>query len=285
MKNQISYIAFLLLAVLIGACRDESLNPVPDFTRSSIPVFAPGDTDSGFIDFNDPAASKLSFNVDRKGLADVTSIDVQITYNNNETGTSHVVTHSTVSSFPQEINLTFDQLLALFPTSVLTLDTLDLGDSFVVGGNVLLADGRYLSGGYSPSVVANEQVFLTYNVACVSALAGTYDFTLTSGTNGEVSSLTNQRIDQVAPGYYEISDISMDLFGPDFPIAYRFTDICGTLIPDGESVDFGTAVVVKFNAGTGVDEVTGEITFDVEYIPPSCCGLPGVKTVFKATPK
>jgi len=285
MKNQTKYIAVLLLTVFIGSCRDESLNPIPDITRSSIPVFAQGDADTGFIDFMDLPSTSLSFNVDRKGPEDVMSIDVIVTFNNGETGQSATVTHSTVSSFPQQIDLTFDELIALFSPNVVTMDTLSLGDNFIVGGNVLLADGRYLTGGYSPSIVANEAVFLTYNVACASALQGTYDFTLVSGTNGEVSSLANQTITAVAPGYYEISDVSMDIFGPDFPIKYNFTDICGTLIPDDASVDFGTQVVVAFNAGTMVDETTGEITFEVEYIPPSCCGLAGIKTVFKATPK
>lgn len=133
--------------------------------------------------------------------------------------------------------------------------------------------------------MANDPVYLTYNVACASALAGTYDLTLISGNSGEATTLPNQTITAVSPGYYEISDMTMDIFGPGFPIKYRFTDICGNLKPDFGSVDYGTLVTVKFNAGTAVDALTGEITFDIKYIPPSCCGLEGIKTVFKATPK
>ena len=275
----------MLLAVFIGSCRDESTNPVPDFTRSSIPVFTPGETDTGFIDFMDFNNTHLSFAVDKKGLSDVKSIDVIITFNNAQTGGSETIVYSTVSTLPQTIDLTFDELIALFPSDVVTKDTLGLGDSFVVGGNVLLADGRYLDGGYSPSVVSNDVVFLTYNVACASDLAGTYDLTLISGTNGEASSLSGQTITAVSPGYYEISDMTMDIFGPNFPIKYRFTDICGNLTADVGSVDYGTQITVKLNAGTVIDPATGEITFDIEYIAPSCCGLQGIKTVFKATPK
>lgn len=284
MKNQLKYVA-LILAVFIGSCVDEEKNPVPEFTRSSIPIFAPGSTDTGFIDFLDFNNSRLSFAVDKKGTAAVQNIDVTITFNNSETGESKTVVASTVSSLPGEIDLTFDQLLSLFPPEVVTADTLDLGDSFVVGGNVLLADGRYLDGGYSPSVVSNDPVYLTYNVACASDLAGTYDLTLISGDNGEATALSGQTIAEVSPGYYEISDMTMDIFGPDFPVKYRFTDICGTLTADVGSVDYGTQITVKINPGTVVDPVTGEITFDIEYIAPSCCGLEGIKTVFKATPK
>ncbi len=285
MKNQTRYIAILVLAVFIGSCRDEEKNPVPDFTRSSIPVFAPGNTDTGFIDFMDFNNTHLSFTVNTKGRAVVQNLDVTITFNNAETGESETIIYNTVNSFPQEINLTFDELLALFPSDVVTADTLGLGDSFVIAGNVLLADGRYLSGGYSPSVLANDIVFLTYNVACASDLAGTYDLTLIFGDNGEASSLPNQTITEVSPGYYELSDMTMDLFGPNFPIKYRFTDICSNLTADVGSVDFGTQVTIQFNSGTVIDPVTGEITFDIEYIAPSCCGLQGIQTVFKATPK
>lgn len=149
---------------------------------------------------------------------------------------------------------------------------------------VRLADGRYLTGGYSTSVAANDPVQLTYNVACASALQGAYDFVLLSGDNGEVESLPGQKIDRVSPGYYEISDITMDYFG-GLAVRYRFTDICGTLIHDNSSVEFGTQVVVKFNEGTSIDPVTGEITFDVEYLSPSCCGLEGAKMSFKAIPR
>lgn len=69
------------------------------------------------------------------------------------------------------------------------------------------------------------------------------------------------------------------------PVKYRFTDICGTLIPDPESEEFGAQVVVQFNADTKVDETTGIITFDVEYVGTSCCGFLGQKMVFTATPK
>lgn len=283
MKNQLRYITLLSLAVFIGSCEDEDKYPIPDFTKSSIPVFTQKDGDTGFVDFMDLNATNLAFDVDRLGTEEVTSIDVVITFNNNETGESETVTHSTVTSFPQEVSLSFSELISLFPPEVVTADTLSLGDSFIVGGYVLLADGRYLDGGYSPSVVANDPVYLTYNVACASALAGTYDLTLISGENGEASSLPGETIVQISPGYYELSDMTMELFG--FPIRYRFTDICSNLTADVGSVDYGTQVTIKFNAGTMIDANTGEITFDIEYIAPSCCGLEGIKTVFKATPK
>jgi hypothetical protein len=284
MKN-LKYLYCIVLALIIGSCRDEDENPIPDFTKSSIPVFFQKEGDTGFIDYLDPDATAITFDVDRKGTEDVSSIDVIVTYNNSETNKSETVTYNTVTSFPQTVSLTLDELIALFPEEVVTRDTLSLGDSFIVGGNVKLADGRYLTGGYSPNLIANDPVLLTYNVACASDLAGTYDLTLVSGDNGEVASLPNIAISQVSPGYYEIQDATMDIFGPNFPVKYRFTDICGTLTSDTESVDYGSQISIRFNPGTSIDPATGVITFSIEYVSPSCCGLLGIKTVFKATPK
>jgi hypothetical protein len=283
MKNKVRYIALILLVAFTGACRDEETYPIPDFDRSSIPVFLQKDSDTGFINFLDFDATIVSFDVDRRGAEGVERIDVLITFNNSETGESTTVPYSAVNTFPTPITLSFDELIGIFPTEVVTQDTLDLGDSFQVGGNTLLTDGRYLTGGYSPSVVANDPVILTYNVACASDLAGTYDFVKISGA-GTATTLLNQTIVQRAPGYYEVPDISMEFFAAT-PVKYRFTDICGEFFPDAASVDFGTQVVVKLNAGTGVDPVTGVITFNVEYIAPSCCGLAGNKVTFTATPK
>src|SRR5690606_7134082 len=137
---------------------------------ASIPVFTPGEEDTGFIDFNDFDATTVSFNVDKLGRADVEHIDVWITYQNSETGENQTINYATVTTLPQLVEFSIDELLALFPEEVVTRDSLSLGDSFVVGGNVMLADGRYLTGGYSTSVSANDPVQLTYNVACASAL-------------------------------------------------------------------------------------------------------------------
>lgn len=282
MKHKIKYILPAIAAVLIStSCVDEDKQRFNDFQKGSIPVFVQRDADTGFIDLSDFNSSLIDFSLATEGEADVSGVDIIITYNNSVTRTSSTTTYATLNSFPVDVSITFDQLISAFPASVVTADSLDLGDSFVIGGNVLTADGRYLDGGYSPSVLANRPVLLTYNVACASDLAGTYDFTLISGVEGEAESMPNQTIVQRASGYYEISDISMALFGAT-AIKYRFTDICGTLTADPESVEFAVNVSLS---GSSIDPETGAITFRVEYVNPSCCGLPGIVTIFKATPK
>jgi hypothetical protein len=284
MKFKIKYILPAIAALLISvSCEDDAKKPFEDFQKGVIPVFAPGADDTGFIDLTDFNSSKISFDLATEGDVDVQSVDVILTYNNSVTGVSTNAKYSTLTSLPATVAITFDQLMNAFPKEVVTQDSLDLGDSFNVNGFVTTTDGRYLDGGYSPSVVANKLVLLTYNVACASNLAGTYDFELISGDNGELASQAGQTIVQKAAGYYEVSDISMDIFGAT-PIKYRFTDICGSFTADAESVDYGDQVVVSL-AGSSVDLATGVITFHVEYVNPSCCGLAGVVTEYKATPK
>src|SRR5687767_15671413 len=129
MKNQRRYILLLLLVVFIGSCQDEEKNPLPDFTRSAIPVFLQGDSDTGFINYLDFQASNIAFDVERLGREDIAQVDLWLTFNNNQTGESETIEHTTVGSFPQTFNFSFDELLALFPPEVVTADTLSLGDS------------------------------------------------------------------------------------------------------------------------------------------------------------
>jgi hypothetical protein len=281
MIHKIKYILPVIAILLNTSCADEDKQPFDDFQKGSIPLFVQGGADTGFIDLSDFNSSRINFSLATEGEADVSGVDIIITYNNSVTRTSSTATYTTLTSFPADVSITFEQLISAFPSNVVTADSLDLGDSFVIGGNVVTTDGRYLDGGYSPSVLANKQVLLTYNVACASDLAGTYDLTLLSGVEGEEESMLNQTIVQRAAGYYEISDVSMALFGAT-AIKYRFTDICGSLTADPQSVEFAINVSL---AGSSVDPETGEITFRVEYVNPSCCGVTGIVTVFKATPK
>lgn len=276
----------LLVASMIVSCENKDGQLYNDFESGAIPIFTPGEDDPGLIDFADLDNVELSFSVDiEKTKSDVESFDLIISYNNSADGSTSQVVYETVTAWPAVFTFTMDELLSEFDPDVVAEEDLKLGDSFTFGANVLMKDGRYLDGGYAPSILATKAVIRNYGVACPSALAGTYDLELISGENGEVDALENIAITELSPGSYQIEDITMDIFGPDFPIRYNFTDVCGTLTPAVGSVDYGTLVNVKFNAGTGYDPVTGDITFNIEYISPSCCGLLGIKTSFIARKK
>ena len=282
MKFHFKYTLLAFAALLISvSCEDDAKQPFDDFQKGAIPLFVAEDDDTGFIDLYNFGDSKMSFEIATEGEAAVQSVDVILTYNNSVTGESTNAKYTTLTTLPGAVTITFDQLMSAFSPEDVTADSLELGDSFSVNGYVMTTDGRYLEGGYSPSVVANKPVLLTYNVACASDLAGTYDFALITRANAkEATSLANQTITLKAIGYYEVSDITMGAVG--VPVKYRFTDICGELVADAESVEYGDQVAVSLEGST-IDEATGVITFHVTHLAPSCC-LVGT-TVFSATPK
>jgi hypothetical protein len=286
MKNKLIYTCLLFLATMIFSCENPDGQLYDDFQSGAIPIFTAGESDPGLIDFADLDNVELNFSVDvEKTKSDVKSFDLIIVFNDVSEGTSTEVLYETVTTWPAEFTFTIDEILAEFDPDVVTEGSLELGDSFTFGAHVLMEDGRYLNGGYAPSVLATKPVIRNYGVACPSDLAGTFDLELISGDNGEADLLENIEVIELSPGTYQIQDMTMDIFGPDFPIRYNFTDVCGTLTAATGSVDFGTQVNIKFNDGTGYDPVTGDITFNIEYIGPSCCGLLGIKTSFIAKKK
>src|SRR6188474_732851 len=175
MIHRIKYILPAAAALLISvSCEDDEKQLFNKFQQGAIPLFVQTDDDSGFIDLTNFDNSKISFALATEGETDVSSVDVMITYNNSVTGESIDTKYSTLTAFPADVNIGFSDLVSAFPKEVMTADSLDVGDSFTINGFVLTDDGRYLNGGYSPSVLANKPVLLNYNVACASDLSGTY---------------------------------------------------------------------------------------------------------------
>ncbi|HYG18345.1 MAG TPA: hypothetical protein VD816_05420 [Ohtaekwangia sp.] len=247
MKNQIRYIAVLVLTVFSAmSCEDSSKNPLPGYSRSAIPVFTPNEDDSGIINLLDLSETNLSFAVATDGRVEVEHVDVYLTYTNNVTKDVDSIMFETISTFPANFTLTLDQLLDLFDPEVVTQDSLSIGDAFTFGGYVLLADGRYLTGGYSPSVVANEPVTLNYNVACPSDIpVGSYTATQADEDEWFGSATTKQvtitKVNGTA-NQYLISDVSAG--GYAFCcLAFNYkadqpaiiSDICNTIIVTGPS--------------------------------------------------
>ena len=165
---------------------------------------------------------------------------------------------------------------------------MDLGDNFMFSVRLNMASGAVYDR-YSPDLLGNtNRVFISYNVACPSDLEGTYKAEITSGSGPfwGVEEMT-VTVTELSAGYYEINDITMDIFGDatgPFPIAYRFSEVCGKILLDPGSVDFPTQILIDDAGGSSVNTETGVITFDLIYDAASCCGLAGGKFKFTAIP-
>jgi hypothetical protein len=268
MKYKINYIALAVLGMLLTfSCEDKDKQLFNDFEQGSIPLFAQEDDDSGLVNFLDPDQTMLSFNVTTEGLSPVSSVDVLLTYNNSETGTSETVIYSNVNNFPAPVKISLNDLLGAFSSDVVTQDSLSLGDTFVVGGAMKMVDGRYLNGGYSPSVFSKRPVTITYTVSCPSSIpVGKWEVHVVSSGATYTVNLT-----KVGGGTYQIDnfnlDYDLDFYGGfnDLAAAATFVDICNDLTLNGVEPNFK----ISWRGSGAYDPVAQTLTFgaitDVEY--------------------
>ena len=292
MKNIVKLISAVLLVVSTTACQEE--DQLPDIEQGAMVYFSPGAEDTGLINFLNLEASRLNFTMDLTDalgrdleFAPVASVDVKVTYTDASTGNTRTTLLENTSTWPTTYDLDVQDIVALFPTDVVTVASLELGDSFFITTDFNMEDGRTLSG-WSPALLDNSpasiyRVFINYPVACPSNLAGTYLAECVDCPNGELASQP-VTVTAVSPGVYSLSDVSMDIFGGT-PIAYQFSDVCGTFTMAAASQDFGNQVVVEAQEGTGVDLETGVVTFNLSYVAPSCCGLAGLGLTYTLTPQ
>jgi hypothetical protein len=278
-NNKIKKILFLLVMfTMVMACKDESKDPVPDYFRSAIPLFERNTDDSGIINLLEPAQTKVSFTLNKEGLAAVKNIDVLITFNNSISGESETVVFSTEASFPSSIVITQAQLIEAFEPEFLTQDTLSIGDSFVIGGAVRLENGTYLNGGYSTSVFTDHPVTITYNVSCTSSIAaGAYTAVTTASSTDDcpvvnpiVGASHDVTITANGAGVYRVSEFFAGAYksfygacyGYTFNTPANFTDVCNNLSFSFED-GFGAAVegTGTYDPGTGIITYTWENEF------------------------
>lgn len=247
MKNKLNYIfAIVLIVSTVSSCRDDSKSPYPNLKQGTAPVFTPASDDTGLINYlNLHNGTKISFSVDKSGAAPVSDMDIILIYNNSETNKSDTVTYTTTSTFPSSFSLDIDHLLATFPPDVVTIDSLSIGDSFNITANVLLTDGTYLEGGFSPSLVSIQPVILTYNVGCPSNIPdGTY--TASQGDEAEwfggstTKQVTITKVKGTANTYL-ISDVSAGgyafcckSFGYNVDQPAVITDVCNMITVSGD---------------------------------------------------
>jgi hypothetical protein len=278
-KIQIAMLGAALL--IVSSCRDEDAVRMPDIAKGALPILT--NVGDGFINLLDIDATNINFNVDLQEYGNVQSADLLAMYTDFSTGQRHTVTIRQLQEWPINVTLSVDEVIGNFPNAVVTKESLDLGDNFEFFLRLNMTDGSVYDR-YSPDLRGNtNRVYLSFSVACPSDLAGNYRIDVNTSVSNMYNLTTmNVQIREISPGYYQISDITTNLFG--FAIGYRFRDICNQIIPDVGSVDFPTQVLLQDVGQSMVDDGTGAITFDLVYSASSCCGLAGGRLRFVATP-
>jgi hypothetical protein len=322
MKNILKIIAvFMLPLLVVTSCVDEDkLFELSDFENGAIPNLVQTANDDGFINLNDLNGTVLEFTVDfsvnfeqdatgqggsgRENTslewADVASFDLELTYTSAVTGEIETGVIGNFTSWPVTMTLGADDLVAAI-SSLNSQADFNLADQFVFVAGVNLTDGTRLpafvedpNGNPVPGYSVNFNgagnspginFSLAYNVACPSDLAGNYTATLVSSNIGAANFRSPQPVAITGGnGQYILSDGTMDIFGPDFPIGLAFAELCGGISVTAGSVDFPAQVIYDQGPGTGLDTSTGIITFDLTYNAGSCCGLAGIQYTFTVTP-
>ncbi len=199
------------MALAFTSCRDDDKVKYPDFEKGALPFFTADPELPQLIDSLDFDNTLIRFNVDTKdttsstGVKDlefspVERIDVTVTFINQSEGTSNTVVVSSLTSWPAVVELTDEDLIDLFPETVLTRDSLFVGDQFRFTADMILVDGRVLKGivpgglGYSPALQANlNSTFLLYTVGCgvAASYTGTYAITDPCGRFSGTATITN----------------------------------------------------------------------------------------------
>lgn len=319
MKGFLKYI-MLGVVVAITACEDEDKIKfqLEDTPKGAVANFTTTANDDGFINLTDLNSVNLEFSVDLRNdlqqgsdgltqgsgkedgnleFAPVNSVDVEVLWT-RANGDKYTGLISSLTAWPETITLTIDDLIAAFDDGVIHRDSLALGDQFQITGGFNLEDGRKLPGfvtsvdgtptlAFSPSF-ANQPglvMNLVYLVTCPSNLAGSYTAELVSSNVDASNFRTPQPVTVTgAGGVYQLSDGTLDIFGPDFPIGMAFSEICESITVTPASIDFPAQVIYTQGPGTSYDPDTGVITFDITYAATSCCGLAGIQYTFTITP-
>jgi len=180
-KISLLLVALFFVGVFTG-CEEEDTFPFD--TKGATVALSNA---AGFFDLTN-LSSTFSFDASSLG-ENVSSFEVLKSYNG---GTP--VLHGTVASLPTTVTITPAQAVQGLG---ITVDDLQIGDEITFSfDNVVTSSGTYPS---SASVTAS--------VSCLSALAGTYDYTTEAWCGGDA--VTGQATwTEVGPGTYEIDDWS-----------------------------------------------------------------------------
>lgn len=282
-------IYFILIGLIIfSACRDESLDPRPDLEdHVGAVTLVQVDPDNNF--FNalnaDLASEDVIFTVDVNGfqVTEVESVDIELVYTEKDGAVDPFigivdsvyapVNLGNITEFPSQVTLTASDVAAAIGRPV---DSLEVGDSFLVTFPVNTADGRRLTVALA-SDVCNQPAQPSFGgcsvgwaVACPSQIpTGTWTTAVTpdpGGCNTVQSAGSTPTITSLGAGLYEISNFDYGYFGNCCGnIRAQFQDVCNELTLTG-TTEFG---IQWMGTGTyvpdGGPDGNGQIIFSCHY--------------------
>lgn len=257
MKNILSLTALLLLMTgLVFTSCDDSVTPPHQQNSGSGALPIVGTPAPNFYDLGDfaNAASDITLDIEEYGGAQVSSVDVWVSYDGGAAGKM-----MTVSSFPSDLTWSGPDAAAAAGVEV---DSLELGKIFKFTFTLNMADGTVL--------VPNTKVDLP--LSCPSDLAGTYDVHTVYHQHDFLPDYSEANIvaevTQVDDGIYSVEDASGGLYseGPYVDaygtngLDFTFREICGQLSWEGQKDDWQDLVQSPDFPSEVIDENTFTIS-------------------------
>lgn len=156
--SRLTFVGIMAAAVLATSCRDEDLNPMPDFISGGL-VKANIPAENSFFDLTDLENAKFVMNLeatDKEGGALVESYEVYVEYVSVVGGIdTDTVLLTTITNFPSTYQITAAELADLFEVPG-GLQGLNGGDVFNFDMKVKMKDGRVFEQANSSAAIVNE---------------------------------------------------------------------------------------------------------------------------------
>jgi len=253
MKNIKKIFAILTLLMLALSCENDGGDSKIDTKYGAVVDIQKQSNTDNFIDLLAVQAGgdfNIGFSVNL-GIGEISSIDIVGFYIKANGTLDKATLFSNIVSLPKTFTLKHNDLYNAFD-NVNTPADFESGDKLIISAEITLKNGTLLkiinddaSNNFSSNIATSNlyKVFQTYNVACASYLAGTYQFTTTNvkAPTGESAAgpLTGTvTFEDLGGGLYEISDGSFGgwngLYGSGPAIGVQLQDSCNKISFQGE---------------------------------------------------
>lgn len=252
MKKIQHIITILCLLIFLPCCENDGGDSKISTQKGAVPNIQKLENTDTFIDILSVQSGgdfNIGFSVDL-AIGKITSMDIIAFYTKVDGTLTKATIATNIVSLPATFTLNKDDLFDAF-NNLNSAEDISTGDKLTISAEITLKDGTVLkiinddgSNNFSSNIATSNlyKVSQTYNVACASYLAGTYNYSTTNIGDGayfttDVFTGTVTFEDQ-GGGVYIISDAS---FGgylalyDDTAIGVELQDICNKISLEGEN--------------------------------------------------
>lgn len=253
MKKIQHIITIIALLFLLPCCENDGGDSKISTQNGALPNIQKTANTDTFIDILSLQSGgdfNIGFSADL-AIGKISSMDIVAFYTKVDGTVLKATIATNIVSLPATFTLNRDDLFDAFST-LNSPNDISTGDKLTISTDITLKDGTVLkilnddgTNNFSSNIATSNlyKVFQTYNVACASYLAGTYNFSTTNvGEPGGTfisSTLTGTvTLTDKGGGVYDISDASFGgydaLYGGDIAKGVQLQDVCNKISFQGK---------------------------------------------------